>query len=103
MNFCTKCGNRLAADLKFCTQCGAPIPEPTTPEGAEADREAQVSDPARQTQAVISPPPLPGAEGQSLPVVPVQQSTPATNSGCLSTVVVALSVLAVVAALGIGG
>jgi outer membrane protein OmpA-like peptidoglycan-associated protein len=103
MSFCTKCGNRLAADLKFCTQCGAPIPEQTTPEGAEADKESQVSDPAPQTQAVVAPPPPTAAEWQPLPVVPAQQNSPPTNRGCLRTVVVALCVLTVVAALGIGG
>jgi hypothetical protein len=34
MNFCTKCGSRLETDLKLCTQCGALVSPPTSPEAA---------------------------------------------------------------------
>ena len=58
---CTKCGAEQEADVKFCTQCGAPMEhEDQTPEnnGPEpADKE-----PASGAEAVKSEEPASGAE-----------------------------------------
>lgn len=35
--FCIKCGNRLSENMKFCDQCGAPVP--VDPEKVEAKKE----------------------------------------------------------------
>jgi outer membrane protein OmpA-like peptidoglycan-associated protein len=103
MNFCTKCGSRLEADLKFCTQCGAPVSLPTPPEatgmGSIQPGEAEQ---VPQMQAMAAPEPPRATEWQASPVSPTQYAG-TTNKGCLRTVVIALSVLALVAVLGIGG
>ena len=98
MNFCTKCGSRLEADLKFCTQCGAPVSAPTPPEatgmGSIQPGEAEQ---VPQMQAMAAPEPPRATEWQASPVSPTQQYAATTNKGCLRTVVIALSVLALVA------
>ena len=35
--FCIKCGNRLDENMKFCDQCGAPVP--VDPDKLEAKNE----------------------------------------------------------------
>jgi hypothetical protein len=36
MNFCTNCGTRLVAGLRFCTSCGAPLsPAPVEPQSVD--------------------------------------------------------------------
>jgi outer membrane protein OmpA-like peptidoglycan-associated protein len=102
MNFCTRCGSRLEAQLKFCTQCGAPIPGATPPEATEIASQPESVEPFRQAQAAPSEPP-PASEWQAVSVAPVQRTVPDTNRGCLRTVVVALCMVALFAALGIGG
>jgi hypothetical protein len=38
--YCTKCGNEIAVDAKFCVKCGAPVnTEPTSPEPVNHKRE----------------------------------------------------------------
>ncbi len=104
MNFCTKCGSRLEANLKFCTQCGAPVSAPTSPEATGTGRiQPGVPEPVPQAPVMATPEPPRGTEWQASPVSPAQQHAASTNKGCLRTVVIALSVLALVATLGIGG
>ncbi len=33
--FCTKCGNKIRDDAKFCTFCGAPVRRPVPPAPVE--------------------------------------------------------------------
>lgn len=104
MNFCTRCGSRLEADLKFCTQCGAPVSAPTPPQAtAMGGIQPGVPGPVPLTQAMPAPEPPRATEWQPSPVAPVQQNAAGTNSGCLRTALIALSVLAIVAVLGVGG
>src|ERR1700758_1373852 len=101
MNFCSKCGNHLESNLKFCTQCGAPVSNP-----AEATRIGSTQGPPEQAPQAetIAPPQPPHQTGwQPMPVTPVQPQPSVKNSSWLRTAFIALSVLAVVAALGIGG
>ena len=105
MRFCTGCGNRLETDLKFCTQCGAPVPTSTPPESTRmADVQQELPHPATQSQPYTPPAPPPPATGwQAMPVSAAQQPAPGKNGGWLRTALIALTVLALVAALGIGG
>jgi len=99
MSFCTKCGSRLEADLKFCTQCGAPVPPPEATGMGRTPPEV----PGPQTQEIAAPEKQPANEWKASPISSTQQHAATTNKGCLRTVVIALSVLALVAVLGIGG
>ncbi|WP_348263426.1 OmpA family protein [Telmatobacter sp. DSM 110680] len=102
MRYCTKCGNQLEANLKFCTQCGAPAQaQPETPQLGDTQQPA--SNPAPQAQPVPTPPPAPAAGWQALPVSPMQPQPPAKKSSWIPAVLIALSVLAFIAVLGIGG
>jgi outer membrane protein OmpA-like peptidoglycan-associated protein len=102
MNFCTRCGSRLEAQVKFCTQCGAPIPVQTPPGATEVASQPEYVEPLRQAHAAPSEPP-PASEWQAASVAPVQRTVPDASRGCLRTVVVALCIVALFAALGIGG
>ena len=52
---CPNCGNQLAEDSKFCTQCGTPAPQGDAPQTASAGRSPQRQDDA----------PKPASESQS--------------------------------------
>lgn len=58
--FCTNCGNKLPDDVKFCTQCGAPvakvIPRSDLEQGQQAGRES------------VGAQPMAGHEAQEAPV-----------------------------------
>lgn len=101
MTYCTKCGNKLESGTQFCTRCGAPV-----------QAEAQPAAPEEPPQTAVHTSPQPTAETswQSVPVDPPQQPGAATqqpvqtaNKGCLTAVLVALAVLALIAILVIGG
>jgi len=98
MRFCTKCGDQLEPSLKFCTRCGAPVPDPAPPEEART-----VDAPQAVPEPVPAPVPAPATQWQTLP--PGSPPPPATGSksSCLAAALIILAVLAVVAALGIGG
>lgn len=85
MNFCTKCGNGLEPGLKFCTRCGALVeasPQPAAPDGA-----SQPATPETSSQsATVTAPPAASSKSSRLPIV-----------------LAVLGVLALVAAIGIGG
>lgn len=101
MSFCEKCGNRLESDLKFCTQCGAPVPAPPgTPQ--MPNLQPPVPEPAPRVQATPAEPP-PAPAWQPTPVVPAQQQASTINSGCLRAVIIGSCVLLLVVALVIGG
>jgi outer membrane protein OmpA-like peptidoglycan-associated protein len=104
MIFCTNCGNRLEADLKFCTHCGAPVLTPTRPEATGMGSiEPGVSEHVPQAQAVAFPDPPQATGCQASPVSPLQQHVAGANSGCMRTALIAVFVLALVAVLGVGG
>ncbi len=58
--FCTNCGSKLPDDVKFCTQCGAPvakvIPRSDLEQGQQAGRES------------VGAQPMAGHEAQEAPV-----------------------------------
>ena len=91
MNFCTKCGSPIEAEVKFCTECGVSI-------GVDA----QPSAPAHPSAPVVAQPPA-APPWQSAPVVPVQPPAATSKSGCMPAVLVALGALVLLAVLGIGG
>ena len=94
MAYCTKCGSELEAHVLFCTRCGASV-----------EAKAQSASPDESTQSVapaLSQPPA-ASSWLSAPVGPPQQLAPNTKSGCMPAVLIALTVLALIAALGIGG
>lgn len=94
MNFCTKCGESIESGVRFCTHCGAPISVDAQPAAQQVSTEMAV--PASPQPAVTTP-------WQNTPVVPPQQIAANTKSGCMPTVLIVLAVLALTAALGIGG
>ena len=94
MNFCTKCGYELEAGVQFCTRCGAPV------EGGAQPTASQVS---TEMAVPVSPQPAVTTPWQNTPADPPQQVAANTKSGCMPTVLVVLGVLALIAALGIGG
>jgi outer membrane protein OmpA-like peptidoglycan-associated protein len=104
MTYCTKCGNQLESDMQFCARCGTPVhssaqsamPEQPVPPAAPAAPQPTA---ATTWQAVpVAPPPQ-----QAAPVAPLQQPVASAKSGCLTTVLIVLAVLALVVALAIGG
>jgi outer membrane protein OmpA-like peptidoglycan-associated protein len=104
MRFCTKCGNRLEADLKFCTQCGEPA-QAQSDALRMGDTQPPMPDTAPQAQPLAAPVPAPApAPGwQTLPVHPLLQQPAGKKSSWIPAVLIALSVLALIAVLGIGG
>jgi outer membrane protein OmpA-like peptidoglycan-associated protein len=94
MTFCTKCGYELEAGVQFCTRCGAPV------EGRAQPTASQVP---TETAAPASPQPTAASSWPSNPVVPPQQISANTKSSCMPTVLILLAVLALLAAVGIGG
>ena len=123
MNFCTKCGNRLAPGLSFCTRCGTPAAADvaSAPQGQdipvhavapEAAEPSQAATPAAQAlpeavpnQGATALPTEapPASEWKPLPSAAVSQPPASTKSGCLPTVLIVLAALALIAVLGIGG
>jgi outer membrane protein OmpA-like peptidoglycan-associated protein len=94
MNFCTQCGNRLDANFKFCTQCGAIV---------QTERVEPPPGPAPQAPALVAPEPPPAPSWHPTLAPLPQQQAPTTNSGCLRSVIIVFSVLALVAILVVGG
>ena len=70
--FCPKCGNAIADDEKFCTNCGAPVAEPAAPVAPVADPAAPVAPVAPVAPGTPVPPvaPNPGY-APYMPVPPV--------------------------------
>ncbi len=119
MNFCTKCGNQLEPGLKFCTGCGSPVQaaaQVATTQDAIVSADAAVSAkfatspaaPTRPEQDGVPPltdvpgtPPVP--EWRPAPVVPAQPAPAPTKSSCLPALLIGLAVLALIAALVVGG
>ena len=63
--FCTKCGNKIRDDAKFCTFCGAPVRRPVPPAPVEPQTPGSVPN------AGEMPPVEPPVPGVIPPVVPV--------------------------------
>ena len=68
--FCTKCGNKIRDDAKFCTFCGAPVRRPVPPAPVEPQTLGAVP-PAEKPRPVE--PPVPGVIP---PVAPVPDEPP---------------------------
>lgn len=43
-NFCGKCGTKLSTELKFCTNCGAPIQTNIETQKVDAPKETSVKE-----------------------------------------------------------
>jgi hypothetical protein len=85
VNFCTKCGQKLEAGFQFCTSCGAPVAATAQPAPASV-----------QTPAAPSWQPASAPSPQAF--APVKK-----RSGGLALLLIVLGVLALLAAIGIGG
>ena len=68
--FCTKCGNKIRDDAKFCTFCGAPVRRPVPPAPVEPQTLGSVPN------AGEMPPVEPPVPGVIPPVVPVPDEPP---------------------------
>lgn len=68
--FCTKCGNKIRDDAKFCTFCGAPVRRPVPPAPVEPQTPGSVPN------AGEMPPVEPPVPGVIPPVVPVPDEPP---------------------------
>ncbi len=114
MNFCTTCGNRLEAGLKFCTQCGAPAQ--TAPEAAGIHVVPESIDATTPSEIPTTPPAgegvpptanatvaTPVPEWEPSPVVPLQPAPAATKSSCMPALLITLAVLALIAVIAVGG
>lgn len=112
MTYCAKCGNQLESDTQFCPRCETPVhasaqtiaPEQTALPPAPAPQPTA----ATEWQAVpVAPPPQQAVYAappqQPVPIASPQQPVAAAKSGCLTTVLIVLAVLALIAALVIGG
>jgi len=103
MIYCTKCGNQLESDMQFCARCGTPV-HPPAPPAAHEQPAPPVAPPAPQPTAATTWQAVPAAPPQqAVPVAPPQQPAAPAKSGCLTTVLIVLAVLALIAALVIGG
>jgi len=94
MAYCTKCGKRTRAGVLFCTHCGAPV---------ETEAQPSAPDVPAEPAMPASPQPASATPWQDTPAVVPQQVAAGTKSGCMPTVLVVLGMLALLAALGIGG
>ncbi|HUD57480.1 MAG TPA: OmpA family protein [Terracidiphilus sp.] len=94
MAYCTKCGSELEAGVLFCTHCGAPV---------ETEAQPSAPDVPAEPAMPASPQPASATPWQDTPAVVPQQVAAGTKSGCMPTVLVVLGMLALLAALGIGG
>ena len=103
MNFCTKCGNPLEADLKFCTRCGARVEAKPQPAAQDAGSQPAAPELTPQSPTVTAPEPPASTSWQTTPVVPQQQVAANSKSSCLPILLTVLGVLALVAVLVIGG
>ena len=68
--FCTKCGNKIRDDAKFCTFCGAPVRRPVPPAPVEPQTPGSVPN------AGEMPPVEPPVPGVIPPVAPVPDEPP---------------------------
>ena len=74
--FCTKCGNKIRDDAKFCTFCGAPVRRPVPPAPVEPQTPGSVPN------AGEMPPVEPPVPGVIPPVVPVPDEPPIPAEPC---------------------
>lgn len=93
MAYCTNCGSPLEPGLQFCTHCGTSV---------QAKMQPTAGLPAEPADPVIAKP-YAATEWQSMLVVSSQQHVASQKGGCLPTVLIVLVVLALAAAVGIGG
>src|ERR1035438_562828 len=103
MNFCTKCGNPLEADLKFCTRCGAVVEAKPQPAAQDAASQPATPEPTPQWATVTAPEPPVATPRQTTPVVPQQQAVANSRSSRLPILLTVLGVLALIAVLVVGG
>lgn len=84
MPYCIKCVHRLGSGVQFCTRCGAPV-----------EVKAQAGAPQVLIEKAATDLPQSGAASplQSTPVVPSQQQTSITKSGCMPAVLIVLGAL----------
>ena len=94
MAYCTKCGSELEAGVLFCTRCGAPVEAKAQPAASSAPTEPAMSGSPQSASAPA---------WQSVTQLAPQQPATENKSGCVPTVLVVLGILALFAALGIGG
>ena len=102
--FCVKCGALAANDeMKFCLECGAPLPTPTVaaPPASTATPPAVKPPSAARPEAAppSNPPPASTQPAASAPPAPLP---PKSGNTFLKIVVVVLGFLALCAAIGIG-
>lgn len=76
--FCTKCGNKIRDDAKFCTFCGAPVRRPVPPAPVEPQTPGSVPNAGEMPPVE---PPVPGvtppvAPVLDVPVIPAEPAVP---------------------------
>jgi hypothetical protein len=86
MPFCTSCGAEIAADKKFCGQCGAPQETGTAPAVPET--------PAAH-EAPLPPPPQPGIRAVTVKPVPLK------NPVIIGIIIALIVIMAVVYIIGL--
>ncbi len=84
MIYCTKCGQKIDADLPFCTNCGAAVTANAQP-------------------AAPAVPPAVAPAWQATPVAPPQALAPVKKHSGLSLLLIVLFVLGFIVLVGIGG
>jgi hypothetical protein len=72
MSFCTKCGRQLTAGVRFCTGCGATVPQPAPAQPAPAGQSDSHLAPVRSSAG------RPGADALPEEAVPASPSPPAS-------------------------
>lgn len=80
--FCTKCGNKIRDDAKFCTFCGAPVRRPVPPAPVEPQTPGSVPNagempPVEPPVPGVTPPVAPVLDVPVIPAEPVLPEEPA--------------------------
>lgn len=93
--FCSKCGTQLSEGMRFCLNCGAPVPDTDT---APPVPTAPVAQPPAPEQTASVPPPI-----QAAPAVQAASAAPSSGSNTWIKVVVGILLFFVLlGVLGIG-
>lgn len=65
--YCTKCGNKLSDDMKFCTKCGQPVPKPEPVQPKQEPVQPEPVQPVVRTKPVQQNQAIPTAQNNSIP------------------------------------